>query len=118
MSRVSTSGGPCFKVQTYRSRELLRIVGHAPFCMACGQRNDGTVVACHANSQKFGKGRSLKAHDWAVCAMCFRCHAELDQGAFLSRQQREEMWMDAYIRTLAWLFESGHVGVIDPGSRG
>ena len=91
----------------YRNKKLLEAVRDAP-CQYCGTQ-DGTVVAAHSNSLSDGKGRGLKAHDYKIAALCFRCHAELDQGTRLSKLERREMWLDAHVKTIAWLFENEKV---------
>jgi hypothetical protein len=53
-----------------------------------------------------GKGRSLKAHDYRIAAMCFTCHTELDQGKNLSKEERVNMWEAAHRKTIGWLFEN------------
>jgi ribosomal protein S27AE len=93
----------------YRNKKLLEVVRESP-CQNCGSQ-DGTVVAAHSNSLADGKGRGLKASDVKIAALCFRCHTELDQGAKLSRQERRDMWVDAHIKTIAWLFENEKVVV-------
>ncbi len=87
----------------FRSERLLRACRDLP-CQHCG-RDDGTVVAAHSNQLRDGKGRSLKAHDYRVASLCFQCHAELDQGSSLSREQRIEMWENAHRATLGLLIE-------------
>ena len=93
----------------YRNRDLLDLAQHAPNCMCCLVRNDGTVVAAHANH--VGKGMGMKSHDFAWAAMCFKCHVWLDQGANLTRQDRRAMWEAAYWRTQEWLWASGKICV-------
>ena len=88
----------------YRSQKLLEAVREAP-CQHCG-RQDGTVVAAHSNQGRDGKGRSLKAHDYRIAALCFTCHAELDQGHKLSREERLNMWEAAHRATVGWLFDN------------
>jgi hypothetical protein len=68
--------------------------------------SDGTVVAAHSNQLRDGKGRGLKAHDYRIAALCFRCHAELDQGAKMSKQERVNMFNEAHRATVGWLFEN------------
>lgn len=94
----------------YRNTKLLEAVRAFP-CQNCGSQ-DGTVVAAHSNQLRDGKGRGLKAHDYRIAALCHRCHAELDQGAKLSRAEREEMWEAAHRKTVGQLFEAGLVKVI------
>jgi hypothetical protein len=72
---------------------------------------DGTVVAAHSNQSRDGKGRSLKANDYRIAALCFTCHAELDQGHKLSREERLNMFNEAHRATIGWLFENGRLEV-------
>jgi len=91
----------------YRNKKLLETVREAP-CMNCGAQ-DGTVVAAHSNQLRDGKGRGIKAHDWAIAALCYKCHYELDQGASMAKFERHMMWDDAHRKTIGWLFESGRI---------
>jgi hypothetical protein len=93
----------------YRNRKLLDAVRASP-CQHCGV-SDGTVVAAHSNQLRDGKGRGLKAHDYRIAALCFKCHHDLDQGSKMSRQERLNMWEDAHRATVGWLFESDIIGV-------
>lgn len=76
--------------------------------MRCGAQ-DGTVVAAHSNQLRDGKGRGIKAHDYRIAALCFRCHAEIDQGSSMSKDERREAWEEAHRKTVGWLFDSGCV---------
>jgi hypothetical protein len=91
----------------YRDARLLRAVREAP-CMMCGTQ-DGTVVAAHSNQLRDGKGRSIKAHDYRIAALCFRCHAEIDQGAKMTKEERLEAWESAHRATVGWLFDTGRL---------
>ena len=93
----------------YRNKKLLEILRQSP-CQACG-REDGTVIAAHANLLRLGKGRGIKCPDFYTAALCFSCHYELDQGKNLSKIQREEMWIEAYLKTIAWLFDNNHIEI-------
>lgn len=93
----------------YRNKRLLEIVRQSP-CQHCG-RQDGTVVAAHSNWMRDGKGKGIKAHDYRIAALCFTCHAELDQGAKLSKAERMEMWDNAHRLTIGWLFEHNYLQV-------
>ena len=88
----------------YRNQKLLVAVRDSP-CQNCGVQ-DGTIVAAHSNQMRDGKGRSLKAHDYRIAAMCFKCHYELDQGKNLSKEERVNMWEAAHRKTVGWLFEN------------
>lgn len=102
----------------YRNRALLDLARGAP-CMGlhCRAGADGTVVAAHSNSHIHGKGARMKAHDWAIAFLCHKCHSMLDQGAQLSRDEREEFWRDAAIRTTGWLWEQGLIQVTGKKTR-
>jgi hypothetical protein len=93
----------------WRNKRLLEIVRESP-CQHCGVQ-DGTVVAAHSNQLRDGKGKAIKAHDYRIAALCYRCHTELDQGKNLSKQERIEMWEQAHRNTIAWLFESEKISV-------
>ena len=80
--------------------------------MACGSPNDGTVVAAHSNQSRDGKGRGLKAADYRIAFLDFRCHSDIDQGAAMSREERITAWEDAHRATIGWLFENGHLEVV------
>ena len=94
----------------YRNQKLLEAVRNCP-CQTCGIQ-DGTVVAAHSNQLIDGKGRGLKAHDYRIAALCFRCHAELDQGSKMSKQERVNMWEAAHRSTIGWLFENTIIGLV------
>ena len=70
------------------------------------------MVAAHSNQLRDGKGLSIKAHDYRVAALCYACHMELDQGAKMSREDRQDLWEMAHRKTIGWLFESGRLKVI------
>jgi hypothetical protein len=92
----------------YRNRKLLNACRELP-CQNCGI-SDGTVVAAHSNQLKDGKGRGLKAHDYRVASLCYKCHMELDQGKDLSKQERTELWEEAHRKTIGQLFEQNLIG--------
>jgi hypothetical protein len=94
----------------YRNRKLLELLRKSP-CQICG-REDGTVVAAHSNQLRDGKGRGLKAHDYRIAALCFSCHAEIDQGTKLSKVERVEAWEEAHRKTIGWLFESKYLDLV------
>jgi len=91
----------------YRSTKILERCRELP-CQLCGAE-DGTVVAAHSNQLRDGKGRGLKAHDYRIAALCFRCHTEIDQGKDLNRTMRVELWELAHRKTIGELFERGLV---------
>jgi len=88
------------KTKYVRDKKRLEACRSLP-CQHCGAE-DGTVVAAHSNEGIHGKGRGIKASDEFVAALCFTCHANLDQGS-MSKQERTEMWHNAHIKTIALL---------------
>jgi hypothetical protein len=94
----------------YRNKKLLEIARLLP-CQHCGIE-DGTVVAAHSNQLRDGKGRGLKASDFRIASLCFRCHAEADTSSTLTKVARIEMWESAHRKTIGELFERGLVGVM------
>ena len=93
----------------YRNKKLLELARLLP-CQHCGIE-DGTVVAAHSNQLRDGKGRGLKASDFRIASLCFRCHAEADTSSTLSKVARIEMWEQAHRATIGELFERGLVVV-------
>ena len=92
----------------YRNERLLKAVCTLP-CMMCGL--EGSTQACHSNQLRHGKGKVIKAHDWAIASLCYRCHHDIDQGNKLTKEQRRDMWQDAHEATIAMLFERGWLTV-------
>ncbi len=95
----------CPKFAYVRSKALLEACRLIP-CQHCGC-DDGTVCAAHSNQAQHGKGKSIKASDVFVAALCFRCHSTLDQGSHLTRNEREAMWGDAHRKTVRLLLARG-----------
>ena len=94
----------------YRNRQLLDLVRESP-CQICGAQN-GTVVAAHSNQQRDGKAMGLKAHDYRIAALCYTCHAEIDQGKTLSKQAKFDVWDEAHRKTIGWLFETDRLTLL------
>ena len=84
------------KHQYVRSQKLLKLVAGLA-CQNCG--TDNGVQAAHTNWGG-GKGRGIKADDNLVAALCLKCHYEIDQGAHLSKDERQEMWSKAHQKTV------------------
>jgi hypothetical protein len=93
------------KRQYVRSKALMAAYRLIP-CQHCG-RDDGTVCGAHSNSAAHGKGRAIKADDNTCASLCHVCHAALDQGSYLSRDQRETMHAAAWRRTVRELHRRG-----------
>jgi predicted Fe-S protein YdhL (DUF1289 family) len=88
------------KYDYVRSPKLLQAARQIA-CQNCG-RDDGTVCAAHTNWQG-GKGRGIKADDNLIASLCYRCHSQIDQGATLSKTERQNIWRAAHNRTVALL---------------
>lgn len=94
---------------TFRSPKLLKSAEGQP-CMICG--SVGTTIAAHANSVALGKGTGIKAPDFYTAWMCQVCHDLYDgRRGKLTRAEKEEMWVTAYLRTVKRWFELGIVRV-------
>jgi len=96
-----------YQTRMYRNQNLLKSVRSSP-CQHCGA-DDGTIVAAHSNQLRDGKGRGLKAHDYRIAALCYTCHADLDQGSRMTKEERVNMWEAAHRKTIGWLFENSIV---------
>jgi len=88
------------KTKYLRDKKRLEACRALP-CQHCGAE-DGTVVAAHSNEGVHGKGRGIKASDEFVAALCFTCHANLDQGR-MSKYEKSQMWQNAHIKTIEML---------------
>lgn len=96
---------PVAKFEYVRSPALLKACREL-CCQHCGAK-DGTVVAAHSNQSIHGKGGRIKASDVFVAALCFLCHAEIDQGSRLDQETKEDIWTRAWVRTVAELQRRG-----------
>lgn len=54
---------------------------------------DETCVPAHRNE---GKGTGLKVSNELTLPACYYCHTEYDQGRRFTREEKREMWNDAY----------------------
>lgn len=79
-----------------RDKALLKRVAQLD-CQHCGSGE--MVQAAHSNWGG-GKGRGIKADDNLVAALCLKCHWEIDQGAKLTKQDRQKMWQTAHEKTI------------------
>ena len=91
------------KHEYVRSPKLLKAVRELS-CQSCG--SDYGVQAAHSNWGG-GKGRSIKADDNHIAALCPTCHHAIDQGYLLSREQRMKLWVVAHYRTVRKLAQQG-----------
>jgi len=73
----------------------------APICSGVD-----TVVPCHSNQARDGKGMGIKASDDKSVPGCWSCHALLDQGSQHTRQEKNEAWDAAFER---WKVERAQI---------
>jgi hypothetical protein len=93
-----------FKKHAYvRSKKLLKLVASLD-CQRCGSGQ--MVQAAHTNWGG-GKGRGIKADDNLVAALCLKCHYEIDQGANLDKNERQQLWNQAHQKTVDLLTSTG-----------
>lgn len=59
-----------------------------------------TVVPCHANWSAYGKGMGIKARDEYTVPGCMHCHAELDAGRYLTKEEKRTVWESAFAEWL------------------
>lgn len=85
------------KFPYWRSQTHLRNVADLP-CQLCGIH--GLTQASHSNSSIHGKGRGIKASDQYTAALCVSCHSMIDQGSHLARDDRAQLWLSAFGRTV------------------
>jgi hypothetical protein len=88
------------KTKYLRDKKRLEACRSLP-CQHCGAE-DGTVVAAHSNEGIHGKGRGIKASDEFIAALCFTCHANLDQGK-MNKDEKFQMWRNAHKKTIIFL---------------
>ena len=87
----------------------MELVRQSP-CQNCGIEN-GTIVAAHSNQLRDGKGKSIKAHDFRIAALCHRCHHDVDASASMSRAEKLAVWEEAHRKTIGWLFLNDHMEI-------
>lgn len=93
------------KFNYFRSKKHLKNVAKLP-CQICGV--EGRTQAAHSNQAVHGKGRSIKASDEFTAALCIEHHFEIDQGSHLTKQQRVDMWDEAWHKTVAKIQQQGN----------
>jgi hypothetical protein len=90
----------------YVRDDRIRLACQRLECQHCG-RDDGTITWAHSNWGEHGKGRSIKASDIYVAAMCAVCHYLLDQGRTWSAEERLANWLAAHRKTIRKLLALG-----------
>jgi hypothetical protein len=94
---------------SFRSPKLLTSAKDQA-CQLCASL--GTTIAAHANSVALGKGTGIKAPDYYIAYVCHRCHDLIDgRAGGLTKEERQELWTTAFIRTVKQWFDQGIVTV-------
>jgi len=99
-------------MSNYRNRKLLDLAHRVHECQV---QIDGVCIGysphgcepAHANWSEYGKSMGRKADDVYHAAACHACHAELDQGKQLSREERLDYWRRGFERTMLYYFRQG-----------
>lgn len=91
------------KSPTFRSEAWRRAVASLP-CCCCGL--EGPSQAAHRNE---GKGMGIKTSDAWTVPLCTSCHADFDQGRYLTREERRALFDRWLVETIDSLASSGIV---------
>lgn len=89
----------------YRSIKWLKAVREIDCCVLCGRYG---VQAAHRNE---GKGVGLKVDDSLTAALCPECHARIDNGKDMSRDERRAEMDRAIVLTIQKLSRDGRITV-------
>lgn len=103
-AEIGAMGLQSVKHAYIRSPKLLAAVRKLP-CQHCTWPVG--VEASHSNQGCHGKGRSIKADDNRIAALCHDCHTAVDQGSKLSRAERLTVWNSAHVKTVQALLAAG-----------
>ncbi|AUT46988.1 nuclease domain-containing protein [Achromobacter sp. AONIH1] len=82
--KARKKGGKKPPKTVYRNQALLELAeGEECLLRVPGWCQGGTdsTVACHSNRLQDGKGKGIKAHDWAIAFGCVACHWFIDQSS-------------------------------------
>lgn len=106
MARPSFTAAVPVPKLAYVRDDRIRLACQRLDCQHCG-RDDGTITWAHSNWGEHGKGKSVKASDIYVAAMCAVCHYLLDQGRTWSAEERRANWLAAHRKTIRKLLMLG-----------
>lgn len=93
----------------HESEAWRRAVAALP-CVLCGC--EGQTQCAHRNE---GKGMGLKTDDAMTAALCLTCHADIDQGPDLSRDDRRSRMDYAILLTISALVRAGNLRIATKG---
>lgn len=97
---------------TFRSRKLLDLAHRVHECQiqipgVCEGYSAHGCEPAHSNQQIHGKGMGHKADDCYHAAACHSCHAQLDQGTILSKEERRQYMNAGIVKTLGLYIRNG-----------
>lgn len=101
------------KRKPHKSRKLLDRIAQLDVCVRCGVM-DGTVVPAHycgPMQNLLGKGMGTKVTDAAAAALCFSCHAHMDQYKDGDTVDRSEEFLYLVVITHELLLKNGSLEV-------
>lgn len=84
-----------------------------PRCMACGLENPNRDLLClaHSNALADGRGAYHKSPDIYGAIVCLVCHDLIDgRAGNLSLLAKRDLHGEAWVKTVRWWIEEGHVG--------
>jgi len=99
----------------YRNRALLNLAHKVQECqvripgVCTGYSVEGCEPA-HSNWSEHGRGMGHKSADIHAAA-CHACHAAIDSGSKLSRQDKQSFWKSGFERTMIVYLENGWIKV-------
>lgn len=95
------------RAERWESVPWRRAVASLP-CVLCGKAGETQVA--HRNE---GKGMGIKTDDSLTAALCGACHAEIDQGAHLTRDERRQRMDRAILMTVQALARAGRLLTVE-----
>lgn len=98
------------KLVLFRSNKLLK-AAKGQSCVRCNT-DDGTIVAAHYSgvySNRLGRGKGIKPHDFCCADLCSKCHAYFDQYESPNDDSRAAEFMLMILLTLYRRFTEGDI---------
>lgn len=91
--------------------KLRELAKDCPECMGCGLQNPNRELIClaHSNSLADGRGTYHKSNDLYGAYLCSLCHLYVDSSPKATKQEKREYHKQAWIKTMRWWIDNGHV---------
>jgi len=98
---------------TYRNKKIRDGAEGRP-CVLClsiiGIVSTDTTVGAHSNALEHGRGYAFPPPDYYISYVCGVCHDLIDgRSGTLTKSEKREMWLEAWIKTVPIWFEEGIV---------